>query len=85
MALNCTTDLEWFEHIVPCGIEGKGVTSLSKELNRSVEVDEVIPTFLDCFAETFNAELMDFPQSEADEILNKIDLETQSSKTHNIM
>nr|XP_018897628.1 PREDICTED: putative lipoyltransferase 2, mitochondrial isoform X2 [Bemisia tabaci] len=32
LALNCNTDLNWFSHIVPCGIEGKGVTSLSKEL-----------------------------------------------------
>ncbi|KAJ1535569.1 hypothetical protein HK096_002309 [Nowakowskiella sp. JEL0078] len=31
-ALNCTTDMSWFDYIVPCGIEGKGVTSLQEEL-----------------------------------------------------
>ena len=33
-ALNCNTDLNWFSHIVPCGIEDKTVTSISKELDR---------------------------------------------------
>ena len=29
LSLNCNVDLSWFEHILPCGLEGKGVTSLS--------------------------------------------------------
>lgn len=33
-ALNCNTDLQWFNHIVPCGLVGKGVTSLSEQLRR---------------------------------------------------
>ena len=35
LALNCSTDLSWFEHIIPCGITGSGVTSLSKSLGRT--------------------------------------------------
>ena len=31
VALNCTTDLSWFDHITPCGLEGVEMTSLSKE------------------------------------------------------
>ncbi|KAI8990801.1 hypothetical protein BDF20DRAFT_792668, partial [Mycotypha africana] len=31
LALNCNTDLKWFEHIVPCGLSDKSVTSISKE------------------------------------------------------
>ena len=34
-ALNVNTDLSYFDHIVPCGIQGKGVTSMSKELKKT--------------------------------------------------
>ena len=40
-ALNVNTDLSYFSHIVPCGIANKGVTSLSQELGRSVDIEEV--------------------------------------------
>ncbi|XP_008200951.2 octanoyl-[acyl-carrier-protein]:protein N-octanoyltransferase LIPT2, mitochondrial [Tribolium castaneum] len=72
LALNCCTDLKWFEHIVPCGNEGKGVTSLSKELNRLVTVEEVIPLFLDSFSEIFSCNYVSFPKRECDNILENI-------------
>ncbi|XP_072825312.1 octanoyl-[acyl-carrier-protein]:protein N-octanoyltransferase LIPT2, mitochondrial isoform X2 [Vicugna pacos] len=58
LALNCSTDLTWFEHIVPCGLVGTGVTSLSKELQRHVTVDEVVPPFLEAFKETYKCTLI---------------------------
>lgn len=42
-ALNCDCDLGWFARIVPCGIRGAGVTSLSRELGRVVSVPDVVP------------------------------------------
>jgi lipoyl(octanoyl) transferase len=42
-ALNCDPDLSWYDRIVPCGIADAGVTSLSRELDRDVTVDEVLP------------------------------------------
>ncbi len=40
-ALNVHTDLSYFDHIVPCGINDKAVTSLQEELGRHVEIKEV--------------------------------------------
>lgn len=40
-AFNVNTDLDYFSHIVPCGIENKQVTSLQKELGREIPFDEV--------------------------------------------
>jgi lipoyl(octanoyl) transferase len=42
-ALNCDNDLGWAEVIIPCGIVGAGVTSLTRELGRDVTVHEVLP------------------------------------------
>jgi len=41
LALNINTDLSYFDHIVPCGIQGKGVTSLAKELGHVVALSDV--------------------------------------------
>jgi len=40
-AFNINTDLSYFEHIIPCGIQGKSVTSLQKELGKVVDMNEV--------------------------------------------
>jgi lipoyl(octanoyl) transferase len=42
-AFNVQTDLEFFEGIVPCGIQNKSVTSLQKELNSPISMAEVKP------------------------------------------
>ena len=42
-ALNCDNGLGWADVIIPCGIVGAGVTSLSRELGRDVTVQEVLP------------------------------------------
>lgn len=40
-ALNVNTDLDYFNFIIPCGIQNKQVTSLQKELGRLVDMNEV--------------------------------------------
>ena len=50
LALNVDPDLESFRLIVPCGIEGKGVTSMARLLGRAICVEEVKPVLLECLA-----------------------------------
>uniref|UniRef100_A0A1I8HNY5 Octanoyl-[acyl-carrier-protein]:protein N-octanoyltransferase LIPT2, mitochondrial n=3 Tax=Macrostomum lignano TaxID=282301 RepID=A0A1I8HNY5_9PLAT len=57
VAINCNVDLAWFQHIVPCGLLGKSVTSLTNELGRDVSVESVLPEFLDSFSAEFNCEV----------------------------
>jgi len=42
-ALNIDPDLSAYDSIIPCGIDDASVTSLSKELGRSISTDEVLP------------------------------------------
>ena len=41
LALNVNTDLKLFNHIIPCGIKDKEVTSVQKEINRSIDIVEI--------------------------------------------
>ena len=41
LAFNINTDLSYFNHIIPCGIPDKDVTSLNIELNKKVILNEV--------------------------------------------
>ena len=54
-ALNINTDLDYFDHIIPCGIadRDKEVTSLSRELGREVDLEEVKLRLKDIFARIF--------------------------------
>jgi lipoyl(octanoyl) transferase len=53
MALNCDTDLTWFDGIVACGLPDHGVTSLTRVIGRDVRVDEVSPIAIRHVADVF--------------------------------
>ena len=57
LALNVNSDLRQFEMIVPCGIQDKGVTSLSAELGRTVHVGDVFEPLAQHFAELYDADI----------------------------
>ncbi|MBT3421669.1 MAG: lipoyl(octanoyl) transferase LipB [Bacteroidetes bacterium] len=56
-AFNIQTDLSYFNTIVPCGIKDNAVTSLSKELGYSVDLNEVKEKLKVHFSTLFNASL----------------------------
>ncbi len=56
-ALNCDTDLSWFDAIVPCGLAHAGVTSLSELAGRRVTVEEMAPLIARSFEEVFQVRL----------------------------
>jgi lipoyl(octanoyl) transferase len=57
-ALNVNADLGYFDNIIPCGIRGKGVTSLNTELGRdSVDESEVKTKILKHFEDLFEAQI----------------------------
>lgn len=60
LALNVNTDLTMFNHIVPCGIVDKGVTSMEKELNEKIDMFEVNSILVNQFKTIF--ELQNYEQ-----------------------
>lgn len=58
-AFNVNSDLGYFDNIIPCGIRGKGVTSLNVELGvERVDEDEVREKIIKYFSELFDAEIV---------------------------
>ena len=61
--LNVSTDLRYFEWIVPCGLPGKGVTSLAKLLGHVVPMEEVTEHVAEHFGEVFGVEVVESQKS----------------------
>jgi lipoyl(octanoyl) transferase len=58
-ALNVNSDLGYFDHMIPCGIKGKAVTSLHVELGKTeVDMEEVRGKLLKHFTTLFSAEIV---------------------------
>jgi len=60
-AVNCDTDLSWFDGIVPCGLPDHGVTSLSELAGRRVDVAELAPLVEEEAASIFDLKLSPAP------------------------
>ena len=57
-ALNVNTDLSYYNLIVPCGIVGRGVTSMQKLLSRKVEMPEVVDHYIREFGFVFDRRMI---------------------------
>lgn len=55
-ALNVNTDLQYFDYIIPCGIQNKAVTSIEKEIGRKADFEEVKNLIRKNFEVVFEAE-----------------------------
>ena len=53
-ALNVSTDLSWFELMVPCGIAGVSMTSIERETGESLPLEVVADRVLSSFSEVFD-------------------------------
>lgn len=58
-ALNVNNDLNYFDNIIPCGINNKSVTSVSKELRKSIDKYEIINSLKKNFSNVFSASLIE--------------------------
>jgi len=77
-ALNVSTDLDYFNHIIPCGLSDVKVTSMTQEKQSLVCLEEVSRELKSSFVEVFQYETFngvsawDLLQSSSDEIENRL-------------
>jgi lipoate-protein ligase B len=69
-ALNVSTNLSYYDLIVPCGIVGRGVASMQMLLAQRVEVEAVAERFIPEFASVFQRHMI---RMSADDLMDVID------------
>ena len=58
IGFNINSDLNYFNSIVPCGIDDKSVTSLEKELGKPIDMLELKTRFTNNFIKIFKIDLL---------------------------
>jgi lipoyl(octanoyl) transferase len=80
-ALNVAPDLDYFDHIVPCGIADRGVTSLAAEADGPVDVAAVRAPLVRHFAEQFGADVTEHSGADARAVLrDRVGVEADSAE-----
>jgi lipoyl(octanoyl) transferase len=59
-ALNVNTDLNYFDYINPCGFVDKGVTSMAKETEKTINIDEIKNLVIQYFNEVFGIKITNY-------------------------
>lgn len=57
VSLNCDNTMEYYDHIVPCGLADAGVTTLTEELGRKVSVSDAQPLLARHLVDALNGDL----------------------------
>ena len=76
-AYNVSTDLRYFELMVPCGIAERKATSLEKVLGRAVKRNEAAPKLVEHFGEVFGREPQQTTREELFAALEKFEQQQQ--------
>lgn len=57
-ALNANVDLSGFDLIIPCGLRGKGVTSIAREIGREVDLEDLRSRTAEIFGEVIGRRMI---------------------------
>ena len=59
ISINCSVDMNWFNHIIPCGFDHRQITSLTDEMipKQKITLEKITGPFLDSFQSSFNVDL----------------------------
>jgi lipoyl(octanoyl) transferase len=72
-AFNVSTDLRYFDLIIPCGIADRKATSLEKLLHRNVSLEEVKPRLANHLTNLFQLEAREIPRSDLLATLSQVE------------
>jgi lipoate-protein ligase B len=75
-ALNVNTDLSFYDLIVPCGISGRGVSSMKKQLSHPVEMSDVAERYTQEFGIVFKRNLI---RTSGRDLLNELRIHAESA------
>ena len=75
-AYNVSTDLRYFDLIVPCGIAGKRATSLERALGRNLSSQEVTQSLISNFGQVFERTMISISPSELEDRLARDEFST---------
>jgi lipoyl(octanoyl) transferase len=64
-ALNVNTELDYFNYIIPCGIQDKAVTSMKKELGKDIPMSDVEQKLLSKLAAVFEMKIIKMDRGKA--------------------
>lgn len=74
-AYNVSTDLRYFDLIVPCGIPGKRVTSLEKILGRTASREQALAHLIEQFGNVFGVKTVSMSRPELEKVLASVSLQ----------
>jgi len=73
-AFNVNTKLEHFQWIVPCGIVGKGVTSIEEIVGSKQDIEKVKADVIRCFASVYQCEMEEMDYESLLKVISQLEI-----------